>query len=85
MKKIGKEIPFILPELNNFQYVFKFQLSVRVSLREPCLWAAAPNSVSLKQRMIFRAGQLVPGPASLVMAFVNWGVSLNLVYHQKPV
>ena len=30
--------------LFNFQYVFKFQLSVRVSLREPCLWAAGSIS-----------------------------------------
>ena len=59
----------------NSEHVFKFQLSVRV--REPCLWTAAqfPNSerVSLKQRMIFRAGQLAG--RGLVMAFVNWGAA----------
>ena len=59
----------------NSEHIFKFQLSVRV--REPCLWTAAqfPNSerVSLKQRMIFRAGQLAG--RGLVMAFVNWGAA----------
>ena len=65
-----------LGSLQEVQLWACFQISI-VRVREPCLWTAAqfPNSerVSLKQRMIFRAGQLAG--RGLVMAFVNWGAA----------